>query len=143
MKKTLYLILLLFISVQQVFAQHEKRNRSTQDSVIKTRQLNEVRIDGQKAVKLKKDTLSNTLRMQVPLLQMPQNIISISSALIQQQGALQLKDMARNASGIYFGYNSSPFDNSASIKVRGFNAATTINGMPNRLVLGQHWMMNH
>jgi len=136
MKKTLYLILLLFISVQYVFAQHEKLNRSTQDSVIKTRQLNEVRIDGQKAIKLKKDTLSNTLRMQVPMLQMPQNIISISSALIQQQGALQLKDMARNASGVYFGYNSSPFDNSASIKVRGFNAATTINGMPNRLVLG-------
>lgn len=136
MKKTLYLTLLLIIFLQQAFAQHDKRNKSIQDSTAKVRQLNEVRIDGQKAVKLKKDTLSNTLRMQVPLLQMPQNIISISSALIQQQGGLQLKDMARNASGVYFGYNSSPFDNSASIKVRGFNAATTINGMPNRLVLG-------
>jgi iron complex outermembrane receptor protein len=136
MKKILYLILFLFIYTPQIFAQHEKRSKTVQDSSAKVRQLNEVRIDGQKAVKLKKDTLSNGLRMQIPLLQMPQNIISISSALIQQQGGLQLKDMARNASGVYFGYNSSPFDNSASIKVRGFNASTTINGMPSRLVLG-------
>ncbi|WP_293786339.1 TonB-dependent siderophore receptor [uncultured Pedobacter sp.] len=136
MKKKFYIILFLLTSIQQVYAQHEKRSKLVQDSTAKVRQLNEVRIDGQKAIKLKKDTLSNSLRMQVPLLQMPQNIISISSALIQQQGGLQLKDMARNASGVYFGYNSSPFDNSASIKVRGFNAATTINGMPNRLVLG-------
>nr|WP_276902211.1 TonB-dependent receptor [Pedobacter kyonggii] len=136
MNKKFYLILFLLISIQQVYAQQEKRNRSVQDSTAKVRQLNEVRIDGQKAIKLQKDTLSNSLRIQIPLLQLPQNIISISSALIQQQGGLQLKDMARNASGVYFGYNSSPFDNSASIKVRGFNAATTINGMPNRLVLG-------
>ncbi|QIL41389.1 TonB-dependent receptor [Pedobacter sp. HDW13] len=136
MKKILYLILFLLIYSPKIFAQHEKRSKPKPDSTARVRQLNEVRIDGQKATKLKKDTLSNGLRMQVPLLQMPQNIISISAALIQQQGALQLKDMARNASGVYFGYNSSPFDNSASIKVRGFNASTTINGMPSRLVLG-------
>jgi len=135
MKKKLYLLLIILIYIPRLFAQQQSKTKSTLDSN-RTQQLREISIAGKKAVKLRKDTLSAALRMQIPLLQMPQNIISISSALIQQQGSFQLKDMARNASGIYFGYNSSPFDNSASIKIRGFNAATTINGMPSRLVLG-------
>lgn len=127
--------MIILIYVTQLFAQQQRKTKPTLDSN-RTQQLIEISIAGKKAVKLNKDTLPAALRMQIPLLQMPQNIISISSALIQQQGSFQLKDMARNASGIYFGYNSSPFDNSASIKIRGFNAATTINGMPSRLVLG-------
>lgn len=135
MKKTFYLFLITIIYIPQLFAQQRNKVKSETDSS-RTEQLKEISIAGKKAIKLKKDTLSGGLRMQMPLLQMPQNIISISSSLIQQQGSFQLKDMARNASGIYFGYNSSPFDNSAAIKIRGFNANTTINGMPSRLVLG-------
>ena len=136
MKKTLYLFFISLIYIPQLFAQQPKKVKSIPDSSARVHQLNEVQIDARKVKKLRKDTLSGALRMQIPLLQMPQNIISISASLIQQQGSFQLKDMARNASGVYFGYNSSPFDNSASIKIRGFNASTTINGMPSRLVLG-------
>jgi iron complex outermembrane receptor protein len=128
MKKNFYLLCILYLGYSANLLAQQGDNRK--DTINKTQQLNEVTINGQKDKRVKKDTLSNALKLRQPLIQIPQNIISISSALIQQQGALQLKDVARNASGIYFGYNSTPFDNSAAIQIRGFSSYTTINGMP-------------
>lgn len=107
---------------------------SAQEAPVK--KLNQVNVIHKKIVKIKADTLSNTLKLQQPLLLLPQNIISVSAGLLQQQGVLELKDAARNASGIYFGYNSTPFDNSAAVQIRGFNAYTTLNGMSRRFNYG-------
>ncbi|MDF2514788.1 MAG: hypothetical protein K0R59_84 [Sphingobacterium sp.] len=107
-----------------------------QDTIFKTHKLKEVRVQQPRTTKVKSDTLSSTLKMQVPLMEIPQNIISISSALMQSQGALELRDVARNASGIYFGYNSTPFDNSAIVQMRGFIGYTTLNGMSRRFNYG-------
>ncbi|HVI48742.1 MAG TPA: TonB-dependent receptor [Chitinophaga sp.] len=106
--------------------------RQSIDTSMRYRQLQRIEVLSQRAKLLKKDTLSSSLKTQQRLLEIPQNIISISSELLQQQGGLQLKDAARNASGVYFGFNSSLFDHSSSIMMRGFNATTTINGMPRR-----------
>lgn len=100
------------------------------DTSLRYRELQRIDVLSQRTRTIKKDTISNTLKLQQPLIEIPQNITRISAALMEQQGALQLKDVARNSSGIYFGYNSSPFDYSASIQVRGFNAYSIINGMP-------------
>jgi iron complex outermembrane recepter protein len=100
------------------------------DTSLRYRELQRIDVLSQRTRSIKKDTISHTLKLQQPLIEIPQNITRISSALMEQQGALQLKDVARNSSGIYFGYNSSPFDYSAAIQVRGFNAYSIINGMP-------------
>eukprot|EP01132_Coremiostelium_polycephalum_P013097 gene13097-15980_t len=102
----------------------------------KVNKLKEVNVTKQRVVKLHADTLTNTMKLQLPLLKTPQNIIRISSALLQQQGGLELRDAARNASGVYFGYNSTPFDNSATAQIRGFSAYTTLNGMSRRFNYG-------
>lgn len=129
MKKSFYLICILYLSYSPGLLAQQRNNH--QDTVSnRTKQLQEVTISGQKDKRVKKDTLSSALKLQQPIIQIPQNIISISSTLMQQQGALQLKDVARNASGVYFGYNSTPFDNSTAIQIRGFSAYSTINGMP-------------
>lgn len=133
MKKTSYIILLLVcISGIHLFGQ----TRSKRDSLTVNHQLKEVKVTTQRAKKLKRDTLSQSLKLQQPIIQIPQNIISVSSELLQQQGALQLKDVAKDASGVYFGYNSTPFDNSAAIYIRGFQGYSTINGMSRRLNYG-------
>ncbi|MFD2634224.1 TonB-dependent siderophore receptor [Pedobacter mendelii] len=127
MKKKLYLLLLFpLFTGSYCFAQ----NRPATDSTTMTRQLKEVMVSTRRAKKMKKDTVSVGLKLQQPIIQVPQNIISVSAQMIQQQGALQLKDVARNASGVYFGFNSTAFDNSAAIQIRGFSGYTTLNGMP-------------
>lgn len=108
----------------------------TASRVQKINKLKEVNVVKQRAAKLRADTLTNTMKLQTPLLQTPQNIIRISSTLLQQQGGLELRDVARNASGVYFGYNSTPFDNSATAQIRGFAAFTTLNGMSRRFSYG-------
>lgn len=100
------------------------------DTSFRYRELQRIEVLSQRTRTIKKDTISNTLKLQQPLIEIPQNITRISATLMAQQGALQLKDVARNASGVYFGYNSSPFDYSAAIEIRGFNAYSIINGMP-------------
>lgn len=94
------------------------------------RDLRTIDVWSQRNSVIKKDSLPPSLKLRQRTLEIPQNIISVSGALLQQQGGLELKDAARNASGVYFGYNSSPFDHSASIQIRGFAAYSLINGMP-------------
>lgn len=129
MKAIIYLILLYFIYQPFSYAQQT-------DTVHRVNKLREVNVTKQRVTRIKEDTISNTLKLQQPLLKIPQNIIRISSALLQEQGGLELKNAARNASGVYFGYNSTPFDNSAVVQIRGFSAYTTLNGMSRRFSYG-------
>jgi len=85
---------------------------------------------------LKADSMAPILRLEGRLLETPQSIVSVNSELIRQQGALEMKDIARNASGVKFGYNSSVFDASAVVMIRGFSADTYVNGMPQRSSMG-------
>ena len=68
MKKTLYLFFISLIYIPQLFAQQPKKVKSIPDSSAKVHQLNEVQIDARKVKKLRKDTLSGALRVQIPLL---------------------------------------------------------------------------
>lgn len=130
MKKIIYLTLLYLIYQPLSYGQ------KTDTVSRKINKLKEVNVLKQRVVKLSADTLTNTMKLQTPLLQTPQNIIRVSSALLQQQGGFELRDVARNASGVYFGYNSTPFDNSATAQIRGFAAFTTLNGMSRRFSYG-------
>jgi len=85
---------------------------------------------------LKADSMPSVLRLEGRLLETPQNISSITSELIHQQGGLEMKDIVRNASGVKMGYNSNVFDGSAVILMRGFSAPTYVNGMPQRSTMG-------
>lgn len=122
--KAHYLLALagLFLSAP-LQAQHQKDSLRQQD-------LGSVDVYGSR------ERLSGALKLPLPLIQVPQNIVSVDAYLIRQQGALQLKDLARNASGVYFGYNSNAFDYSASIQIRGFTGYTILNGMPRRVSYG-------
>ncbi|MBB5638550.1 iron complex outermembrane receptor protein [Pedobacter cryoconitis] len=138
MKKNLYLLILSFTFLP-FFLQAQQPAKATDTTVHQLNQvnkLNQINVISKRKIRIKTDTLSNTLKLQLPLIQVPQNIISISTDLLQQQGALELKDAARNSSGIYFGYNSTPFDNSAAAQIRGFVAYTTLNGMSRRFSYG-------
>jgi iron complex outermembrane receptor protein len=138
MKRIIYLLSLTFLPYFLQAQQPEKAPDTTNriNKLNQVNKLNQINVISKRKVKIKTDTLSNTLKIQQPLIQIPQNIISISSGLLQQQGALELKDAARNASGVYFGYNSNPFDNSAAAQIRGFVAYTTLNGMSRRFSYG-------
>jgi iron complex outermembrane receptor protein len=81
---------------------------------------------------LKADSMAPVLRLEGRMLETPQNITGVNSELIREQGGLVMKDIARNASGVKFGYNSSVFDASTVVLMRGFSAATYLNGMPQR-----------
>ncbi|MDR2272753.1 MAG: TonB-dependent receptor [Sphingobacterium sp.] len=122
-----------FLALYQLAGYAQTRK---QDTVFRSYNLKEVRVQQLRNTKVKSDTLSNTMKLQLPLLEIPQNIISISSGLLQSQGALELRDVARNVSGVYFGYNSTPFDNSATVQMRGFMGYTTLNGMSRRFNYG-------
>lgn len=132
MKRIIYFSFLYFLYQPLTYGQRTDTAARPQ----KINKLKEVSVVRQRLVKLSAETLSNTMKLQLPLLQTPQNIIRISSALLQQQGGLELRDAARNASGVYFGYNSTPFDNSATAQIRGFSAYTTLNGMSRRFSYG-------
>ncbi|RBL89125.1 TonB-dependent siderophore receptor [Chitinophaga flava] len=90
----------------------------------------------EKKKSMKADSMASTLRLEGRLLETPQNISSVTSELIREQGGLEIKDIARNASGIKMGYNSSVFDASTTVMVRGFGAITYVNGMPQRSSMG-------
>lgn len=134
MKKTFYLLILSLSALPNFI--HAQQPKKLTDTTSHINKLNQINVTSKKKVRIKTDTLSNSLKLQQPLIQIPQNIISVSTGLLQQQGALELKDAARNASGVYFGYNSTPFDNSAVAQIRGFAAYTTLNGMSRRFSYG-------
>lgn len=124
--KSVFTLTLLAISLGALAQKPVKEKDTTKNYLLK-----EVQVNGQ-VKSIKKDTIPVGLRLGQPLIRIPQNIISISSSLLKMQGGLQLKDAARNASGVYFGYNSSPFDGSAAINIRGFESSTSLNGMSRR-----------
>lgn len=134
MTKTSYLFILSLVSIPYALLAQQPHKLS--DTTKHVNKLNQVNVTIKRKVRIKTDTLSNTLKLQQSLIEIPQNIISVSTGLLQQQGALELKDAARNASGVYFGYNSTPFDNSATAQIRGFAAFTTLNGMSRRFNYG-------
>ncbi|GAA0550953.1 TonB-dependent siderophore receptor [Chitinophaga japonensis] len=128
MNKTLLIQVCLCNIVLCGYAQHKN------DSLRRQR-LQEIVVQEKKRA-LKADSMAPMLRLQGRLLETPQSIVSISSELIRQQGALVMKDIARNASGVKFGYNSSVFDASTVVMVRGFSSQTFVNGMPQRSAMG-------
>ncbi|WP_298738504.1 TonB-dependent siderophore receptor [uncultured Chitinophaga sp.] len=124
MKKSLPILVCLCGATMYSYAQHKG------DSLRRQR-LREIEVLEKKRT-LKADSMSPVLRLQGRLLETPQHIVGVTSDLIREQGGLVMKDIARNASGIKFGYNSSVFDASTVVLMRGFSAATYVNGMPQR-----------
>ncbi|MCW3466698.1 TonB-dependent siderophore receptor [Chitinophaga nivalis] len=112
------------LGVQHSMAQHQP------DSLRKMR-LRGIEVMDKKK-RLTVDSLSPALRMEASFIETPQQIITVNRELIAQQGGLVMKDIARNASGVYFGYNNSVFDASSVVWMRGFAAATYVNGMQQR-----------
>lgn len=102
---------------------------------IRTQRLREIEVLEKKR-KLKADSISPVLRLEGRILETPQHIITVTSDLIKEQGGLVLKDMVRNASGVAMGYNSSVFDASAAVFMRGLPAPVFVNGMPQRSAMG-------
>lgn len=94
------------------------------DSLRKQRLREIIVLDKKKTMKA--DSMAPTLRLEGRLLETPQNITSVTSELVREQGGLEMKDIARNASGVKMGYNSSVFDASTTIMVRGFGAITPV-----------------
>ncbi|WP_177222630.1 TonB-dependent siderophore receptor [Chitinophaga sp. YR627] len=90
----------------------------------------------EKKKNMRTDSMSPALRMEGRMLEIPQNITGVTADLIREQGGLELKDIIRNASGVKIGYNSSVFDASATVMMRGFYTETYVNGMPQRSTMG-------
>lgn len=102
MKKKYLIVFSMIALAVSAKAQTPDEKTTKTDSLKRIRQLQEVIVTETRR-KIKNDTISSTLKLDIPLLHIPQNIISISSALLKEQGVFVLKDAARNASGVYFG----------------------------------------
>lgn len=117
-----FLIVVLTIAIPlQIWGQTPKQDK---DDPKKPVELSEVLVTQNKR-KIKNDTISSTLKIDTPLIEIPQNIVSVSSSLLKEQGVFVLRDAARNASGVYFGLNNDVFDGAGNLYLRGF----TLNGI--------------
>ncbi|MBC9932019.1 TonB-dependent siderophore receptor [Chitinophaga qingshengii] len=128
MNKTLPVLIVLFPVTLYSYGQHKT------DSLRKQRLREIIVLDKKKSIKA--DSMASTLRLEGRILETPQNITSVTNELIREQGGLEIKDIVRNASGLKMGYNSSVFDASSTVMVRGFGAITYVNGMPQRSTMG-------
>jgi iron complex outermembrane receptor protein len=109
MKKQHLLLLLCSFSFVWVNAQQD---------TAKIKSLQEITIYG-KVRLMRIDSMSNTLKLNSRLVETPQNIVSISNNLLQAQGAFEMKDALRNASGMYTGSSPSVFGAANTITARG------------------------
>lgn len=128
MKRTLLILINLYFAAVSSYAQHNT------DSLRKQR-LQEIVVLEKKKM-LKADSMAPVLRLEGRLLEIPQSLVSVTNELIREQGGLEMKDIIRNASGVKIGYNSSVFDASAAVFMRGFAAEQFVNGMPQRSTMG-------
>lgn len=129
MKKRYILIIPLLGGFLGAFAQ-QKPSKPINPDTAKVKELQEVVVRDTRR-KLKNDTLSQTLKLDQPLLTMPQNIVSISSAVLVDQGVFNLRDAARNSSGTYFGLNNNVFDGASNLYMRGLPQNGIVrNGLP-------------
>lgn len=126
MKKNYVLLTaVLFGTFSLVNAQEKKDSLSAEkiDAVILT------------AMKqIKTDSLSGNLKRNDKLLEIPQNIVSIKSSLLNLQGAFDVQDALRNVSGIYIGDATGAgnvFAGTFNAQLRGFSPVSTFrNGLP-------------
>lgn len=89
--------------------------------------LQEVTVRGARQQKYVADIPSQTLRLQTPLLETPQNIQVVTSAMIDDQQAIDmLETVTRNVSGAQM---IEHWGNFARINIRGFNVPAFRNGM--------------
>ncbi|RXM38407.1 hypothetical protein BOQ62_17750 [Chryseobacterium sp. CH21] len=83
---------------------------------------------------IKTDSLSGNLKRKDRLLEIPQNIISIKSDLLNLQGAFDVQDVLRNVSGVYISDATGAgnvFSGTFNAQIRGFNPVSTFrNGLP-------------
>lgn len=90
---------LLALSGSTVYAQHSLPDSSSKlrDSI----RLDEAQVNSKYYRKYKLDAASNTLKLQVPLLQLPQNIQEIDHSIIADQQAININEaISRNVSGV-------------------------------------------
>lgn len=129
MKKK-YFIIFALVSLAFKASSQEPEKETGKTDTLKARLLQEV-IVREFNRKIKSDTISSTLKLDIPLMHIPQNIISVSSALLKEQGVFVLRDAARNASGVYFGLNNNVFDGASNLYLRGFAQNGVFrNGLP-------------
>ncbi len=127
MKYNYPIALLCLLSTMTMWSQTPVKEN---DSIKKVTKLDEVVVTKNKR-KVKNDTISSTLKIETSVLEIPQNIISVSGSLLKQQGAFELSDAVRNASGVYFGRNNNVFDGAGNLYVRGFTLNDVFrNGLP-------------
>lgn len=65
---------------------------------VSNKELKEVVINSRK--KYKRDKVSNSLRIQTPIIETPQSIIAIDSKILEDQQVFTITDVARNVSGV-------------------------------------------
>lgn len=112
--------ILLIVSIMPAITtfSQEQPARHTKDSIRREQLLKEVQVNAN-IRKLKNDTLSGSLKLDIPLLDLSQNITSVSASMLKEQGVFTLKEAARNSSGTYFGLNNDVFDGASNLYMRG------------------------
>lgn len=126
MKKNYVLLTAALLGTFSLACAQEKKDSMS------TKNIDEVILTAMKQIKT--DSLSGNLKRSDKLLEIPQNIVSIKGSLLNLQGAFDVQDVLRNASGIYIGDATGAgnvFAGTFNVQLRGFSPVSTFrNGLP-------------
>lgn len=126
MKKNYVLLTAALLGTFSLVRAQEKKDS------LSAKNIDEVVLTAMKQIKT--DSLSGNLKRNDRLLEIPQNIVSIKSNLLNLQGAFDVQDALRNVSGIYIGDATGAGNVFAGIynaQLRGFSPVSTFrNGLP-------------
>lgn len=126
MKKNNVLLTAALLGTFSLVCAQEKKDS------LSAKNIDEVVLTAMKQIKT--DSLSGNLKRNDRLLEIPQNIVSIKSNLLNLQGAFDVQDALRNVSGIYIGDATGAgnvFAGTYNAQLRGFSPVSTFrNGLP-------------
>lgn len=126
MKKNYVLLTAALLGTFSLVRAQEKKDS------LSAKNIDEVVLTAMKQIKT--DSLSGNLKRNDRLLEIPQNIVSIKSNLLNLQGAFDVQDALRNVSGIYIGDATGAgnvFAGTYNAQLRGFSPVSTFrNGLP-------------
>jgi iron complex outermembrane recepter protein len=126
MKRNYVLLTTVLVGMLSLAEAQEKKDSLSAENI------DEVVLTAMKQIKT--DSLSGNLKRNDKLLEIPQNIVSIKSNLLNLQGAFDVQDVLRNVSGIYIGDATAAgnvFAGTYNAQLRGFSPVSTFrNGLP-------------
>lgn len=97
--KSYYILLFAFLNLQAMA--QKVQTRQSGDTAAKSNELKEVQISTRYYKTYKLDALSKTLRLNTPLIALPQNIQEIGKEVIADQGSYNMTEgISRNVSGV-------------------------------------------